>query len=200
MTMNTGPSKNEAAKPTGRRYSSIADLLSKEGAGEEIRRQVSSLNAETVVVRRLVALRAGAGMTQSDLAKKLGCTQSRISKIEASKDADITLGVIRDYVQATESRIGIFCGKRVSHVEAVKNHALSIRHHLESLADIAQKHDELEPHIQAFFGEAFFNILSILSECQNQMPNGREDFELRLTTAPEAPHASAKKTAPIASR
>lgn len=188
--MNTAPSKNEPAKPTGRRYASVSELLLKESVDEEIRKEVASLNAETVIVRRLVALRAGAGMTQTDLAKKLGCTQSRISKIEASKDEDITLGVIRDYVQATGSRIGIFCGKPVSHVEAVKNHALSIRRHLESLADIAQKHDELEPHIQGFFGEAFFNILSILSECQNQMPNGRGDFELRLTSEPEAPHFS----------
>jgi len=190
MTMNTSPSKNEPAKPTGRRYASVSELLLKESVHEEIRKGVASLNAETVIVRRLVALRAGAGMTQSNLAKKLGCTQSRISKIEASKDEDITLGVIRDYVQATESRIGIFCGKPVSHVEAVKNHALSIRRHLESLADIAQKHDELEPHIQGFFGEAFFNILSILSECQNQMPNGRGDFELRLTSELEVPHSA----------
>jgi transcriptional regulator with XRE-family HTH domain len=155
MTMNTSPSKNEPAKPTGRRYASVSELLLKESVDEEIRKEVASLNAGTVIVRRLVALRAGAGMTQSDIAKKLGCTQSRISKIEASKDQDITLGVIRDYVQATESRIGIFCGKPVSHVEAVKNHALSI-----------------------------------LSECQNQMPNGRGNFELRLTSEPEAPLSS----------
>lgn len=186
MTMNTAPVKTEA-KPTGRRYASVSELLQKEKVGSEIRAEVSALNAHTVVIRQLVSLRAGAGMTQTDLAKKIGCTQSRISKIEASKDEDITLGVIRDYVQATESRIGIFCGKPISHVEAVKNHALSIRRHLESLADIAQKHDELEPHIQGFFGEAFFNILSILSECQNQMPNARGDFELRLTSVADAP-------------
>lgn len=186
MIMNTAPVKTEA-KPTGRRYGSVSELLQKEKGSSEIRAEVSALNAQTVVVRQLVALRAGAGMTQTDLAKKIGCTQSRISKIEASKDEDITLGVIRDYVQATESRIGISCGKPISHVEAVKNHALSIRRHLESLADITQKHDALEPHIQGFFGEAFFNILSILSECQNQMPNARGDYELRLTSVAEAP-------------
>lgn len=185
--MNTAPTKNEVAQPTGRRYASVSDLLLKEKGRAEVRAEVASLNAHTVVVRQLVSLRASAGMTQTDLAKKIGCTQSRISKIEASKDEDITLGIIRDYAQATEGQIGIFCGKRISHVEAVKNHALSIRRHLESLADIAQKHDELEPHIQGFFGEAFFNILSILSECQNQMPNTRGDFELRLTSVADAP-------------
>lgn len=52
-----------------------------------------------------------------------------------------------------------------------------------------QKHDELEPHIQGFFREAFFNILSILSECQNQMPKAREDFELRVTSGDDNPLA-----------
>jgi len=180
--MNTAPVKTGAAKPTGRRYASVSELLHKEKVSKGVRAEVSALNAQTVVVRQLASLRAHAGMSQTELAKKIGCTQSRISKIEASKDEDITLSVIRDYVQATESQLGLFCGKPVSHVEAVKNHALSIRRHLESLADIAQKHDELDPHIQGFFGEAFFNILNILAECQSQLPKGRDDFEMRLTS------------------
>lgn len=184
--MNTTPIKTEA-KPTGRRYASVSELLQKEKVSDEVRAEVSALNAQTVVVRQLVTMRARAGMTQADLAKKIGCTQSRISKIEASKDENVTLGVIRDYVQATESRIGISCGKPVSHVEAVKNHAFSIRRHLEALANIAKKHDELEPHIQGFFGEAFFNILNILSECQDRMPKAREEFELRVTSVGDNP-------------
>ncbi len=180
--MKTAPAKTEGAKPTGRRYGSVSDLLAKEKVGAQVRAEVASLNSQTVVIRQLVSLRASAGMTQTDLAKKIGCTQSRISKIEASKDEDITLGVIRDYVQATGARINLFCGKPVTHVEAVKNHALSIRRHLEALANLARKHDELEPHIENFFGEAFFNILNILSECQERLPKTRQDFELRVTS------------------
>ena len=183
--MNTAPSKTEAAKPSGHRYANVSELLRKEKVSEEIQADVTALSTRTGVVRQLVSLRVGAGMTQSELAKKIGCTQSRISKIEASYDEGVTLGVIRDYVRATKSRIGIFCGKPISHVEAVKNHAQSIRQHLEALAKIAQKHDELEPHIQGFFGEAFFNILNILTECGDQLPKGRKDFELRVTSVGE---------------
>lgn len=193
--MNTIPDKTEQAKPTGRRYMSVSDLLQGEKVTGEVRAEFSALDSQTRVVQQLVSLRARVGMTQTEFAKKIGCTQSRISKIEASKDADITLGVIRDYVQATESRISLFCGKPVSHVESVKNHAMSIRRHLEALADIAHKHDELEPHIQGFFGEAFFNILSILAECQNQMPKGREEFEMHLTSLGDNPTSSRSREA-----
>lgn len=114
--MNTAPPKTEAPKPTGRRYASVSDLLLKEAGSAEVRTEISSLNARTAVVRQLAALRARAGMTQADLAQKIGCTQSRISKIEASKDEDITLGVIDDYVQATGSPIRISYGKPVSRI------------------------------------------------------------------------------------
>jgi len=184
-------------KPTGRRYASVLDMLKNEGVSSEICQQVETLNAETKVVRRLVLLRTQAGLTQSDLAKKIGCTQSRISKVEASKDIDLTLGAIRDYVKATNGRINFGFGMPVNHVQAVKAHAFSIKRHLELLADIAKKHDELEPHIQGFFGEAFFNILGILSECHEQMPNSaRPEFEMSLSPQSE-PFPSVRRLAAL---
>jgi transcriptional regulator with XRE-family HTH domain len=197
--MKTSPEKKDPPKPTGHRYASVADLLKGEGMSGEVGRQVECLAAETRVVQQLVQLRARAGLTQSELAKKIGCTQSRISKVEASRDEDIPLGIIRDYVKATDSRISFVCGKPVNHVEAVKAHAFSIKRHLESLADLAKKHDELEPHIQGFFGEAFFNILGILSECQDQMPKSRQDFEMRLTNlSPQAAPVTKTRQAMLA--
>jgi hypothetical protein len=50
-----------------------------------------------------------------------------------------------------------------------------------ALAKIAQKGEDLEKSIQAFFGEAFFNLLDILAQCQGQMPNSQGDkVEIRL--------------------
>lgn len=37
-------------------------------------------------------------------------TDRNSDKIEASKDADITLGVIREYIQTFEGRTGFFSG------------------------------------------------------------------------------------------
>lgn len=190
--------KEEQAVPTGRRYKSVADLMTGEGVAHEVEKQVAALSNETRIVRQLVQLRVRAGLTQAELAKKIGCTQSRVSKMEASSDCDLTLGSLRDYMKATESRINIVCGKPVSHVEAVKMHAFSIKQHLEMLAEIAQKHDELEPHIQGFFGEAFFNILSILSECHEQMPKNKQDFELRVTDLSAETATPSRSNRPVA--
>jgi transcriptional regulator with XRE-family HTH domain len=40
-----------------------------------------------------------AGLTQAQMAAKLRCSQSRISKIEDSQDADLSLGDIQAYAR-----------------------------------------------------------------------------------------------------
>jgi hypothetical protein len=70
-------------------------------------------------------------------------------------------------------------GRPMNHVEAVKAHALAIQHRLSRLAGLAHQGEELEKEISGFFGQAFFNLLSILSRCSGEMPNGPE-FEVRF--------------------
>lgn len=62
-------------------------------------------------------------------------------------------------------------GEPLTHVEAVKVHALGIKKRLTALAELAQKDEEIERSIQGFFGEAFFNILGILAKCHEKMPH-----------------------------
>lgn len=147
---------------------------------QEVQGKVKELENETRVVDCLARLRQAAGLTQEDLAKAMGVTQSAISKLESGTDADLTLGEIRGYARATDQRIGLMVGKPLAHVESVKCHALAIRHDLERLAQIANRHDELEKDIQGFFGEAFFNILTILAECGEKLPGNGRDVGVRI--------------------
>lgn len=189
--------ERQAAKPTGRKYSSVADLMRAEGVAQEVQEKVKELENETRVVLQLAKLRQAAGMTQEDMATALGVTQSAISKLESGTDAEVRLGEIAGYAKATQQRIGVLFGKPLTHVEAVKCHALSIRHHLEKLAQIANRHDELEPQIQGFFGQAFFNILTILAECGDKLPGNGRDFEVRIEIVKQEP---ARLPAPRAKR
>ena len=172
--------ERQAAKGTGRKYGSVAELMRGEGVSQEVQDRVKELENETRVVDYLVRLRQGAGITQEDMAKALGVTQSAISKLESGTDSELTLGEIRGYARATEQRIGLMFGKPLTHVESVKCHALAIRHNLERLAQIANRHDELEKDIQGFFGEAFFNILTILAECGDKLPGNGGDVGVRI--------------------
>lgn len=196
MKTINAPLKKTVPTLTGRSYSSVTDLLRGENAGEALQKDVAKRTTQNRISTLLATVRAQAGMTQQELAIEMGCTQGRVSKIERMADRDITIGVIQDYARATMNRITLFCGKPENHVEAVKNHAFSIKKHLKALVNIAEKHDELEPHIQGFFGEAFFNILDILTECQGSLPKGRPDFEVSLTASENKPTHKPREITP----
>jgi transcriptional regulator with XRE-family HTH domain len=124
-----------------------------------------------------------AGLTQDEMAGKLGVSQGCVSKWESGLDEELTLKVIADYARITDERIGICLGKPMTHVEAVKANAFALRDRLRALASLAKDDSQLEQSIQAFFGEAFFNLLGIFENCQKEMP-GREDFEIRVLVDP----------------
>lgn len=177
--MNTDTNTKTPTEPTDRRYSSVADMLKGEGASREQQESVSDLSKATQLTRQLASMRTKAGLTQAQMAERLDCTQSCISKIEAGQDDELTVRVLREYAQATGLRFGLNMGKPLTHVEAVKAHALALRERLNALAAIARTNGEMQTNIQAFFGEAFFNLLDVFESCQRQMP-GAGDFEIQL--------------------
>lgn len=177
--MNTEREKKVHAPLTGRRYNSVDELLAAESVSHEVRSAVSKLDMETMIVHNLIQMRHSAGLTQQQLAEKLGKTQGAISKLESSSDTEITLDELRAYCQATDEQIMLCIGKPMNHVESVKWHASGIKEHLSALAKMAHGDSDMEQAIQAFFGEAFFNILTILSKCQNEMPNSK-DVQVRM--------------------
>lgn len=177
------------ARPSGRRYRSVAELLGGEAVSQEVRHKVHLAESETRVVLQLAKLRQIAGLTQEEMARHLNVSQSAISKLESGSDNDLKLGEIRAYVAATQQRVSILLGKPFTHVEAIKLHALAIKARLEKLADLANQNEEMEKDIKAFFGEAFFNLLNILSSCSQQLPNGDHhcDIEVRIERIESSP-------------
>lgn len=121
-----------------------------------------------------------AGLTQHQQAKKLGKTQSAISKLESGADLELTLRELAEYATATEQAIRLNFGQPLNHVEAVKLHVIRLRKHLEELAKQAHPDASLDQAIQKFFGEAFFHLLDILSQCQPSLPHGGKDASVRF--------------------
>ena len=177
--MNTELEKKGPARPTGKRYASVKDLLRGENVSLDVQSKIEELRKETGLTEILAKLRVAAGLTQEQVAERFGVTQSAISKLESGRDEDLTLADIRRYTELTGQRISLMFGKPLTHVEAVKVHALGIKQRLTTLAKLAHKDEELERSIQGFFGEAFFNILDILAKCHQQMPHGR-DVQVRI--------------------
>jgi ribosome-binding protein aMBF1 (putative translation factor) len=82
----------------GRTYRNVDEMLRGHGY-RRVADAVRQLSAKTKVIDQLILARVAAGLTQSQLAVKLRCSQSRISKIEDSQDVDLSLGDIQAYAR-----------------------------------------------------------------------------------------------------
>jgi len=173
-----------AARPAPRTYAKVEDLIKGEGLSEQVQRAYAQLVQDTCVTDGLTRLRRGAKLTQADIAKRLGVTQAAVSKIESGRDETLTLAIISAYATGTRQRINLSFGKPLTHVEAVKQHAFGLRHHLEALASLAHKDEAIAKDIAGFFHEASLNIDQIVAHCRERLPKNPK-VEVRMQTQVE---------------
>lgn len=79
------------------------DIVSRPGAAERIQADVDRMNR----VLELEKLRRGAKLTQSQLARRMGLSQRRVSAIEHSSDTELKLDTLRRYVESLGGELEI---------------------------------------------------------------------------------------------
>ncbi len=92
--------KNIPALPTGKNYASVREMMVQLGTSKEVLTRFDALKKERLIVDRLISMRSKAGLTQQALAAKMQLTQGAISKLESSRDADLTVKEIVAYANA----------------------------------------------------------------------------------------------------
>lgn len=138
--------KDENIKGTGRRYGSVAELMSGECVPKEVQDMVTELGRETQLTKQLARMRLSAGMTQEQLAEKMGCSQSCISKWESGRDEELDIQTLLGYSKATGKRIALLIGTPFKHVEAINLHLSALQKRLLALAALAHENGELQFH------------------------------------------------------
>ena len=81
-----------------RTYRNVDEMLRGHGY-RRVAEAVRQLSTKTRLIDQLIIARVAAGLTQAQIGAKLRCSQSRISKIEDSNDADLSLGDIQSYAR-----------------------------------------------------------------------------------------------------
>lgn len=161
-------------KTTGKKFSNVNDMVKAISKDSTFKKEFDEDFKSKKTVRLLASSRAAKGLTQSDLAKKIGCGQPRISKIENGNDSQLKLQDITDYATALDLQISaVFNPKEHSAVEEIKYHAFEIQNRLEKLADLAKKDDALYAGVSGFFGETLFNLLNIFESAVGKLPKKR---------------------------
>jgi transcriptional regulator with XRE-family HTH domain len=133
------------------------------------------------IVKHLIGLRCSKGVSQSDVAKALGVTQSRISKIENGIDDDIRVGDFKAYAKTMGMDIGlVFANHNRTIADEIKFHAFRIKHLLDKLAGFAQRDESIAQGVTNFMTEALINIAKLIQDSFSKLPPRQEDGSPRI--------------------
>jgi transcriptional regulator with XRE-family HTH domain len=91
-------------------YNSVRDMLKGTLDPEDSDRTIAYLDARELV-RSLIVLRIGQGVTQVEIAGRMGCGQAKISKLERSQDADLGLGDVVAFAKALGKGVKLVIGE-----------------------------------------------------------------------------------------
>src|SRR5579875_602726 len=89
-------------------YSSVADMVRSLSEDRAFADEFEKRLSRRQLIKILTILRSRANLSQQELAEKLKCTQSKVSKLENSDDTDIRFGDLMDYVEAVDHEMRIF--------------------------------------------------------------------------------------------
>ncbi len=91
-------------RPTGasrkKRYASVQELVRDLSEDNKFADDVNRGIDERNIINHLMAMRSSLDLSQQDIAQKMKCSQSRISKLETGKDDDLRIGDFQRYADA----------------------------------------------------------------------------------------------------
>ncbi|MCD4813646.1 helix-turn-helix domain-containing protein [bacterium] len=140
---------------------------------EEFKKSVAYEIENRMISKFLLMLRCKHQLTQTKLAKKVGCSQGKISKIESSYDKDIAVGDLLNYASVLGLHLEIgFRQPSVKIVDLIKYHAFKVKMYLDQLIHMAGKDVDIKNGVARFHVEAKENIDRFISENLSKLNQG----------------------------
>jgi len=148
-----------------KQFKSVVDLIKGVSGDSAFKEKALKKILGNKLSKFLFALRCKNGLTQKELAQKIGCTQGSISKVESADDDELSVKDLRNYAKALgfELEIG-FRTKNTRYVDMVKFHAFQMQRYLHLMAEVADGDDAIEDGVKKFYREAQHNLDVIISK------------------------------------
>lgn len=167
-----------------------ASLTSDPGAAT----RVETHQTETRFVRVLIAMRVEKKLSQKELAEKMGCSPSKVCRMEASADKSLNLGDVMLYAKALGVNMSVlFDDPALPAAERIKHHVFAVHDLLEHLVKLAHQvggGDAISAKIKQFYGEVLFNFMRGFGNCYSKLPGATP---VRLVGADVPAHTSTHK-------
>ena len=164
------------------RYTSVAEMAAGLLEDSTVQGEVNAHVAARRLVNRLVCERARRGLSQGEVAARMGVSVSKVSRLEDVQDDDLRLGDLRKYVQALGMNVSMLLSDdKLPAADRIKHCVFQIEDLLKQLTELARQYNDdksIVDGILRFRGEVLFNFvmkyeqsgldLPIFSTCPQQ--------------------------------
>lgn len=145
-------------------YRSVSELIKNLPGENSFKELVEKEIQGKRLAKLLFYLRCKGNFSQKELAHKIGCSQSRISKIEGSPNEEITVKDLEDYAKALDLQVELgFSNSSTRLVDRIKYHAFRIKECLERLSVLSKGDERIEEGVKKFYKEVFVNMNAIVA-------------------------------------
>lgn len=122
-----------------RRYRNVQEMVRALSEDRDLAEGISRKIDERNIINHLMATRAVMGLSQKDIAGKMKCTQSRISKLESGKDDDLRIGDFHGYAEALGLQLMVLIAKKgkLPVSRRIKHHVSALKQLFAELSNLA---------------------------------------------------------------
>ena len=155
------------------KYNSVSEMLrdcdETDAVGiEEFEETVKSRK----LVKELSAIRVKKGISQEEMALRLECSQSRISKLENGFDDDLTIGFVRSYMLALGFELMIGAKPESwTLVDEIKAFHNCITRKFEQLSELVGDDHSIAAEIANFYFESVYNFNATFIKNLEKLPS-----------------------------
>lgn len=154
----------------GERYKNVLEMVEAISKDSSYKELVADQIKGRSLAKFLFYLRCDHDLSQKELATKIGCSQSRISKIEHSRDKDLTIEDLLDYGKALNVQLEIgYRHPSMKITDLIKYHAFKIKAYFDQLSNLAKDDEVLVKGLKNFHIEALFNIGKIITDSLSRL-------------------------------
>ena len=138
--------------------------------------------SERQLVNALSIVRCLKGLSQADIATRMDCAQSKVSRIESSPDAEMSFGDFLGYAMALDRSIHLeILPMARNGADHIRFHVESIKHELNSLFKVAGNDQTIEEGVGDLAVETVRNMLSLIDGLIEKLPHKyQSDIPIRV--------------------
>ena len=176
------PKRRKGGRMAKKRYADVAEMMGDLTEDPAFADDLRTHLARRALITELCAQRAARGLTQKDVADKLGCTQGRISRVESLADGELSMAILVKYADAIGLRVEItLMSKGTTLASQVKHHAFCIKRLTDRLAKLGSKDERIADGVGDFLKEAAYNLVRLIQSSAKLLPPQPDEASPALT-------------------